>query len=474
MNTSNEALRTYQALIVVYSARSVLTVLNGETGSLPQIDVNSHSRHAQGIQEALLQSWHVYVLVLGFVSQQEQPDLALCELLDHDVPNHLTLTPIDLLLQRPCFSSVRDEIVSYLCAEQAPRIGHLRWMDEAIARVECEAGQRLASKRDIRQYNAGIGFALLRFSMADHQRYWLKATGDPNTHEYGITVCLSRLTQDSQASDSLPELIAGRPDWNAWLMSGNAEPVSDLPTDLPSARALLRDAVTSLARLQIATLAHVEDLLSCGAFDHRCEETIAFLPDLEEFLLEAMQQQTSSKVPPCPATESESSVEAARRACDRMLQLRLPVTVLHGDLNQHNLLRHHCCQFIDWSETWIGPSLLSFEHLLLLNRVAEPEDRDDLNTELQSLYCNLWSSECDAAAMQSAMPLAEVLAPIATLRGRGNWISSSLRTVPARQAYSRTIARHLDRTLARLHASGEIELCENQRMHRNSRPPSRH
>jgi hypothetical protein len=458
MNSSSETLQMYQALIVVPSAGAVLTVPKSNTFSLLRISVARHSRHARSVQDALFESWQLWALVLRFLSVQEQSDIVVCELLDVVTPNHLTLTPIETLFQQTGLHGIRNEIVSLLRTRSKPRVNDSHWIEEAIAWVESETGTKLASRRDIRQYNAGIGFALLRFTMTDGQRYWLKATGDPNKHEYAITVCLSKMSRDSQASDSLPELIAVRSDWNAWIMSGKGEAISDLPTDFVGARLLLRDAVTSLARLQIVTLSHAEDLRSCGAFDQRCERLVSFLSDLEEYLVEAMAQQTSNRVPALPRVRIHELVEATRHACDRMLRLDLPITILHGDLNRSNLLRYRGCQFIDWSEGWIGPPLLSFEHLLLLNRIEHTKDRNDLNVELRLLFCSLWSSDCDPVVMRSAMPLAELLAPVATLHGRGDWMHSNLRTMPERQAYSRAVARHLDRTLARQHESGKADL----------------
>ena len=98
--------------------------------------------------------------------------------------------------------------------------------------------------------------------MEDDRDYWFKATGQPNAHEPAVTCLLSEL-----AEPYLPRIIATKPAWNAWLMSGEAKQVREVPADSLQLFPLLTDAVESMAALQLRTMGHSSDLLAAGAFD---------------------------------------------------------------------------------------------------------------------------------------------------------------------------------------------------------------
>jgi hypothetical protein len=82
--------------------------------------------------------------------------------------------------------------------------------------------------------------------MEDDWDYWLKATGQPNAHELSITTLLAKL-----CGSYLPELISSRPEWNAWLMSGEATCVKEILTAPFQLFTLLEDAVECMADMTV-------------------------------------------------------------------------------------------------------------------------------------------------------------------------------------------------------------------------------
>ena len=69
----------------------------------------------------------------------------------------------------------------------------------------------LQSMGGFRQLNASPSFSLIRFETSG-PAVWFKAVGEPNQREFPITCTLSRLFPSH-----LPNVLATRPDWNAWL-----------------------------------------------------------------------------------------------------------------------------------------------------------------------------------------------------------------------------------------------------------------
>jgi hypothetical protein len=118
-------------------------------------------------------------------------------------------------------------------------LAHVHWAEEAMEWMHREVGRDVEFTGALRQYNAGGGFALIRFDTRNGPAYWLKATGYPNLHEFQITGKLTEL-----CPEFMPRRIATRADWNAWLMEDAGCPLASWT--LPD----LKQAVRSMALLQ--------------------------------------------------------------------------------------------------------------------------------------------------------------------------------------------------------------------------------
>jgi thiamine kinase-like enzyme len=432
------------ALVLPHSGKVLALIDIDGTYSLPAIRVPQWERPAEQLQKAIRLAWKLHILVLEFLGSTEgYPACVIAEVLASNDVADLKAVGVRQLSSAALGEQQRVQLESMLAGGSGVdgSWSQLGRIDEAITWLESESGKRLSSKREIEQYNAGGGFALVRFRMEDGAHYWLKATGVPNAHELPVTTVLSAL-----CGDCLPEIVAARPSWNAWLMSESARPVAKLPTHPMELFTLLNDAARCMADLQTKTRSRSCELLGAGAFDQRIQVFQKHTAVLFDYIEEAMSRQTSTRVPPLEKARVREIRAIFESICQHLEALGICDTVVHGDLNHGNILTAAGqCQFIDWSEAYIGNPLISLQHLLLLNNAENLAIRHFINSVLQERYLNTWGERGDADALREAFIYVPMLAIASTLYGRGDWLSSPRRDDPNRLSYARSLARHLDR-----------------------------
>jgi hypothetical protein len=443
------------ALVLPHSGEVLALIDIDGDYSLPSISVPQWERPAEQLQKAIRMAWKLHILVLEFLGSTEgYPVCVVAEVLASTDAADLKAVGIGQLSSAALGEQQRVQLELMLAGGSGVggSLSQLGWIDEAITWLESETGKRLSSKREIEQHNAGGGFALVRFRMEDDAHYWLKATGVPNAHEFPVTTVLSAL-----CGDCLPGIIAARPSWNAWLMSESAKPVTEMPTHPMQLFTLLKDAVECMADLQRKTRGRSLELLGAGAFDQRIQVFQQHTAELFDCLEEAMSLQSSTKVPPLEKKRMREIRTMFEGMCQHLERLAICDTVLHGDLNHCNILTGagHC-QFIDWSETYIGNPLISLQHLLLLNNAENLAIRHFINSVLQERYLDAWGERADADTLREAFIYVPMLAIASTLYGRGDWLSSTRRKDPHRQSYARSLARHMDRAARELQLLGVL------------------
>jgi hypothetical protein len=443
----------YLVALVLPESREVLAILDLDGYRLPAVDIATWSRPAEQLQQAIKARWGVSGIVIDFLRSLDRPQA--CVVVEVLVPNReCDLHPIEVseLYISALDEQWREQLMSVLAGgrRSGGPFSQIGWIDEAILWLESETGRKVSSKHTIEQYNAGDGFSLLRFRTQDGRDYWLKATGVPNAHEPEITRVLSNL-----CGSYLPEFISFRSEWNAWLMSGEATALSECPQEPFQLFTLLESAVESMAQLQIRTRGHGLTLLNAGAFDQGMQSFLRRSPEVFEYLQESMSLQTSMKTPKLDKTRLHEMRAIFDQTCERMESLGIGESIVHGDLNTGNILTGigHC-QFIDWSEAYLGNPLVTLQHLLLLNKVESPDVRDFMNLILKQRYLDAWVASCDPEAFTQGFLYTPLLAIASTLYGRGDWLTSPHRNDPRRQSYARSLARHMDR------AAREPELLE--------------
>lgn len=329
------------------------------------------------------------------------------------------------------------------------------WIDEAIAWIEDTTQQRVTSKLDIKQYNAGGPFTLLRFSMADGRRVWLKATGASNAHELPISCLLAKL-----APGFVPEVLGVHAPWNAWLTADLKTSLSTSSRDpLPWARRL-EYAVDALVALQCRTMAREAELLVAGAFDQRIPRLRADARAMFERIEEAMVLQTSVRAPRIDGTRLRILRSIFNQVCDIVEELNTPPALIHGDMNADNLVfAGDRCWFLDWCEAYIGWPFVTLEHLLLLDQPGDKVAKAATDQALIARYCRAMDGIVPKRSQKRAIACMPFLAAASALYGRGEWIERSLENDPRRQKYVRTLARHMDT------AAQSAELLEVIRTH---------
>jgi hypothetical protein len=440
----------YRLVLVLPQSRKILAINDVDEYRLPSVAIPQWTRPAQQLQEAALLVWKLHVLILDFF--HGSPLCAVAEVLVPGPPTYLVAASLDQLQVSELSEQQRGQVASLLAdSHTSSSFNRVGWIDEAIAWLESETSRKLTSKRDIEQYNAGGSFALVRFHTDDARTYWLKATGEPNAHEPSITALLSTL-----CGNYLPEFIASKPEWNAWLMAGNATSLEAMPTSPSELLPLLQKAVECMAKLQIKTLGHKLDLISAGAFDQDSHAFQYHSTDLFDYIEEAMNLQVSTKVPRLEKKRIQELHAIFDDACSYTADL--PETIVHGDLNCGNILvgcEH--CQFIDWCEVYVANPLISLQHLLLLNKVEDAETRHQINLLLTQRYMDVWATSCDPDALARGVKYMPILAAASSLYGRGDWLTSQRRHDLWLQSYARTLARHMDRAALAI-AHGE-SLC---------------
>jgi len=432
----------YSVILVQPDSRRVLAFDAVGGYRLLRVRIPENRRRAEQLRKAVKNACGLHVLILDLIPAGDgSPPCAVAEVLVPDRNRELEEIRLEQVSSSELSEPQRAHVASLLSGDTDSPFTQIGWIEEAIQWIESVTDGKLSSKSGIEQYNVGGSFSLVRFQMDDDRYYWLKATGASNAHELAVTSLLSKLGEDY-----LPEMISSRPAWNAWLMSGEASGVTELPSDCFELFRLLEDAVESMAHLQMKTEGHGLDLLHAGAFDQSTEVFQAHSEALFDYLEEAMSLQTSTKAARLEKRRLQEIRAIFGHVCRRIEELDLPETIVHGDLNDGNLLTGlgHC-QFIDWCEAYVGNPLISLQHLLLLNRVESAEIRAFINRVLKARYKDVWTAMCDPEDLEEGLVYMPILAAASALYGRGDWLTTSQRDQTHRQAHARCLARHMDR-----------------------------
>lgn len=431
----------YRAVLVQPESHGVLALASAGSYRLPRVRVSPISRPAQQLQKAIKAIWGVRAFILDTcVATHCSSSFVVAEVLSPGISSELEEVALDRIMGSELTREERHACDLLLESESTPCVSRIGWINEALDWVASATGRRFATENEIEQVNAGGAFALLCLHTEEGRDYWLKATGEPNSHELPVTAALSRM-----CGEYLPEFVDSRPDWNAWLMSGEALAISELPSEPLTLFNLLDNVIESMAELQIRTVGQEQDLLEVGAFDHRLHALMAQSGETFAFVEEAMSFQTSTTARRIGKMRLREVAEIFEMICERLRVLDLPNTVVHGDMNPANILTgSEHCKFIDWCETYVGNPLITFEHLLLLNHGTPRSLRESNAHKLRDRYRAKVSKICNPQAVDEAFVYSPVLAAYSALQGRGGWLSTPARNDPRRQAYVRTLARHID------------------------------
>jgi hypothetical protein len=391
-------------------------------------------RLAEQLQLAIEAGWHLRAIVLDILAGgMGSTPCAVVEILSPEPYDGLAIASIDDGFEEEMTSEELEAVKAILPGAGNARgpFSRLGWIDEALEWMQAVAGHSVTFTGEVHQYNATGNFALARFATQGGPGYWLKATGEPNIHEFRITRMLAE-----SCPEYLPCRIAERSDWNAWLMEDAGCPLDSWT--LPA----LERAALSMAGLQQRTIGRTTAFLTAGAFDLRIGVVREHLAELVEYLDEAMARQVSTKVPRIGKRRLQQLASILEDACFRMEALEIPDTLVHNDMNSGNILfQGKRCVFTDWCETGVGNPFLAIEYLCLLQPLGE----EGWAPRLREVYKQCWLGRLSATQIDEALALAPLLAILTHLYVRGAWLHTRRRNVPQVESYVRALARHMDR-----------------------------
>lgn len=429
--------RLYRAAVIMPDTQNILLAVTNGKCQLPLISVACGTRAAREIQRELESRWGLIVAVLDFVIGRNYVPVAISELIGPPPGTGCCVIPID---EAPAseLDCARKTVVAQIASGDVDDDNPLRrvgWLAEAAAWVDESTHCSVLLPHGIEQYTAGGGFALLRLESADNRVYWLKAVGPPNLHELRITTALA-----AAGVQHLPTLVASREDWRAWLMEDAGSPVQGAWDE-----AALYSAVSALAQLQKRALPYGDVLIEAGARDHRSASLKRQMRGWLPLLSKAMRLQTSTSVPKIDDKRLDELMQIVDEACEALIQIKMPDTILHGDLNPGNILfQDEACRFTDWAEARVGCPFLD---LPLLPRLAakQPGSNDTTIGVTRNAYLRCWRDVLTEEQIELGFAVAPLLAAVSHLAGLLDPSRLRLKMDSEQIGYIRGLTRQLDR-----------------------------
>lgn len=285
------------------------------------------------------------------------------------------------------------------------------------------------------QLNASPSFSLVRFDTTGPP-VWFKAVGEPNRPEFGITLKLAELLPNY-----FPKIIGFRRDWNGWLsFAGEGTSLADAE-EIDS----WEEAAATLARLQIDSIADVNEIAAAGAHDVSGTTLSASLDPFFDVMAQLMKQQIN--IPPSTLSEVElhSLAEIIQDSLTLLQALSLPRTIGHLDLNPGNIIASpRGCTFLDWAEAYIGNPIFSFQYLLEQLRRSGIADAV-AERRLTSAYVEEWQNRVRGTALIEALELSPLLAAFAYAAGSKGWRDKECLNDSRTAGYLRSLTRRMNR-----------------------------
>jgi hypothetical protein len=313
----------------------------------------------------------------------------------------------------------------------------IRWVQDVLR----PHGLRL--NNHFLQLNASPAFALVKFE-AGHRDAWFKAVGPANSNELLITTTLA-----NRFPEFLPELLATHDVWNGWLTldaEGKTLFESLDPNDW-------QRVVLSLAKLQIASISRMGELLVAGAHDLRHHNLQGQCNYFFRIIERVMRLQTKSAPPPLTESDLCQLQQDLKGILLQFGELDIPDTLGHLDCNPGNIIISATrCTFLDWAEAAIGNPTLTFQYLLEYFRRIFGID-STVEKLLTASYLKPWEMICQRFEIGRAITIAPVVAPFASATvfiarrnmeqieapGAAGWLRSVARRIHSEVAVLRSL-----------------------------------
>jgi hypothetical protein len=433
----------YRVALILPQSRQLLARQNDGTYELPTISIPRFRRPAEQLTRLIEKMWSIKTVVLNVLWDECLPmPFAVIEVRTRSweyARQGFAAVSVDSVTGGSLSDSSRASLRSILAdgLSGTGPFSQIGWVDRAQTWIKASVtDHEVDFTEDLRHLNAGGEFCLLRLGTTSGPAYWLKAVGEPNTHEFGVTAFLAK-----NCPQYLPKIVAARTDWNAWVMEEVGSPLHG-----SSAMRDFDQAVYRLASLQIELIDKSEKLLGVHCNDHRIPTLDSHIDELIAYLDEAMQLQTSTKVENLTSARLGIIRTLLHNTCSVLVELEIPDSLMHGDFNLGSILFDGGdCVFTDWCDAYVGNPFITFEQFCL--RVARhSEQSQSWIPALINTYRTCWAEALPECKIDKALRLIPLISVLSTLYGRGNWLSSPRRHDRSFQGYARGLARHIDRT----------------------------
>jgi hypothetical protein len=365
---------TYELVIIEKRTRSIV-VSRDQRGFLPTVDVDGTLRPAYAITHAVLNVLMVQTFLLVNTQGREDRRCAILELLTSpsELPDQLELRRVEDVMEMVDGRQL-PLIISCLDGEHSltGRFARVGWLAELELRYWAQPIEH------VEQVNCGVNFSLFRFS-SNGVRYWFKATGDPNTHEFALTRLLSELVPQF-----VPRVCLAIDGWNAWI----ANDVEGQPLSTVANETVWSSALEDLFSLQELTQSELDRLRIAGARDLTIPSILEDLSQLFGDAERAMKAQTSTRTAPLSSSDLQSLQATVRDILQDLHELGIGDYVVHADLGSGNVLvAANGTIFLDWAETYIGNPFISSEHMLAGTSLLSPDVLSRLREEHVHRVC---------------------------------------------------------------------------------------
>lgn len=437
---------TYRLAIFNRAGTAALLESQDSACTLPCVRISKFTRLAQEITTLLRKSWQIPSILLFSDSLEETPESAFFAALESQTQAALPAARLDWF---PVHYAI-----SHLLSKQEGRIlesSHLRaakstWGTDPepfsrlgwLGNLEAWIGTVIRplggmTLKGFEQLNGCETFSLICFETT-HRPLWFKAVGEPNLHEFSITMALARLFPAF-----VPSVLAVQPAVHGWLMMDATGTSLNETTD-PSA---WRKAVEALAGIQIASTNRCNELLEAGCRDLRIATLLESVDSFLEVMAGLMKQQ--SKVPP-PALSREDFAEltvAIKDALHCLDALPIPDALGHGDFNPGNIIvGHERCTFLDWAEAQVGHPFLTFEYFLAHLR-KDFQQFASIEKDLRAAYSVAWSAIASPGQIAEAYSYSPLVAVYAYAVSCQIWRDPERLKIPGFPGYLRSLTRRM-------------------------------
>src|SRR5215472_2232501 len=419
---------TFNTVILRRANSEVLLVRSGCQLELPIVIIPKWRRVAQEVTEFILRMWGLKTVCLFQPAAQggDSDDAQYFVVLEARDSSSESLPPAgfnwvpreELRNGRHSIKEARslDEILASVDAHNGNSLdgpfARAGWFDALAAWAQKQVdphGLKLTGK--FCQLNGSPSFSLVRLE-TNGPSIWFKAVGEPNRHEFPITVMLAR-----RFPSYLPTLIASEPSWNGWLTFEAQGAMLDENSDIST----WEKAGGALAELQMESVTQACSLLDASCRDVRACALLEQIDPFFDVMAELMAQQP--KVPPPVLSRHELQALAGqlKEVCSRLNELGPSETLGHLDFNPGNIIAGpDRCVFLDWAEAYVGHPFFTFEYLRAYLFRVHPSD-GTWQSRVTSCYLEPWRSFVSADKLSQALEITPLVAVFAYAIGSGAW-----------------------------------------------------